>query len=197
MKRALLLAATVAGLAFAGAASAQAPSVTGTVTVTGNVPQRCFVVGGNSSTSFSGTIPLGDLTGGSGTTLSAALSGSTAASPAGSYSAQVSCTSSNVAVSLLATELDAGLGAPSGTYSSTIDYTAGLKLTLDSAGTGTFSYNTATNTSAVTGTTGAPLANTAGNVVVSAYALSTKGGPNLRASNAYVSTITVGIAPTT
>ncbi|HWE48080.1 MAG TPA: hypothetical protein VG407_18835 [Caulobacteraceae bacterium] len=198
MKRALLIASTVAALAFAGAASAQ--SVTGTVNVTGSVAAKCFVVGGGDPSSFSGTIALGELasdgTNGPEGTLRTNLP--TAAETVGyEATAQVNCTSSNVAVSLLATKLDAGLGVPAGSYTSTVNYTAGLNLLLDSTGTGAFTYNTLTASGATTGTTGAPLQNAANNVTVSVWNFGSQGGPLLRAATTYASTVTVNISPAT
>ena len=191
MKRVLLVATAIAGLAFAAPSLAQ--SVTGTVGVNGSVADRCTVNGSDSGSSFTGTISLGELTKTNGT-LRNDLQGNTAVSGA-TVKVTITCTGSNPTVSLSATELSAGLGTPPAGFSGTIDYTSELDLDKAAGGTGVFTYATPT-ASPTTGSLGGSLANSSNNVRVSAYSFTTVGGnTDTLQAGTYNGQINVSIGP--
>ena len=194
MKRTLLIATAVAGLAFSAPAFAQ--SVTGTVGLTGSVAARCTVITGGTGSTFGGTIALGELSQSNGT-LRSDLEGGTAVSGA-TLDFTVNCNGDNANVALSATEMDAGLGAPANSFSSTLDYTAELDMAVAGGPIKVFTYNTATTTETGGTTLGGALANQANNVIVSAYSFGTKGGNSdlLRASPNYTGQINITITPT-
>jgi hypothetical protein len=190
MKRALFIAVAAAGLVFAAPALADA---TGTVGVTGSVAAKCQVIGVDGN-NFTGTISLGELAQTDGT-LRTDLQGSTPVTGA-TKTFRVNCTSSDAQITLSADELDAGMGAPGGGRSSTLDYTAEFDGALSPSGTKQITYNT-TSASPTVDTLGGPLANAANNITISAYSFITVGGLGdiLRSSNNYVGAIHVTITP--
>lgn len=195
MKRTLLIATAIAGLALSAPAFAQ--SVNGTVGVTGTVAARCAVTSGGSGSTFGGTIALGELTQTSGI-LRTDLQGATPVNGA-TLDFTVNCNGNDADVTLTATSMDAGLGVPANGFSSTLDYTAELDMAVAGGPTKVFTYATASNTETGGTTLGGALAAQANNVVVSAYSFATKGGNTdmLRASNNYAGQINVTITPTT
>jgi hypothetical protein len=193
MNRTILIGAALLGLAVAPAALAQ--TVTGTVNVTGSVAARCVVIAGGSGSSFSGSIPLGELAGTDGT-LSSTLAGSTNASPGGSTQFRVNCNSAAPKVTLSSTRLALSptVTAPTG-YANVIDYTAALDANLANGSTQTVSYVTAAALPAATvQSLSDSLANSANNLTVKAYALNTASGALLMAGN-YASVISITIEP--
>jgi hypothetical protein len=195
MKKVLLVATAIAGLAFAAPSLAQ--SVTGTVAVNGTVADRCVVNGDGGGSTFTDTISLGELTKTNGT-LRGDLQNSSPVSGA-TFKVSVTCTGSNPAVSISATELAASgvTAAPSG-FSGALDYTAELDLDKAAGGTAPFTYTTSTaNPAPTTGNLGGPLSNTNNNVRVSVYSFSTVGGQSnvLQASNNWSGQVNVSIAP--
>lgn len=193
MNKTILIGAALLGLAVAPAVMAQ--TVTGTVNVTGSVAAKCVVITGGSGSSFSGSIPLGELAGTDGT-LATTLSGSTNASPAGSTQFRVNCNSVAPKVTISSTRLalTPTATAPTG-YANVIDYTAALDASLSSGSTQTVSYVTAAALPAATvQALSSSLANTANNLTVKAYALNTSSGALLMAGN-YASVISITIEP--
>jgi hypothetical protein len=193
MNKTILIGAALLGLAAAPAALAQ--TVTGTVNVTGSVAARCVVITGGSGSSFSGSIPLGELAGTDGT-LSSTLAGSTNASPGGSTQFRINCNSAAPKVTLSSTRLalDPTATAPAG-YANVIDYTAALDAALANGSTQTVSYVTAAALPAATvQSLSDSLANSANNLTVKAYALNTASGALLMAGN-YSSVISITIEP--
>jgi hypothetical protein len=193
MKKTILISAALAGLAIAPAALAQ--TVTGTVNVTGSVAAKCVVITGAGGSTFTGSIPLGELAGTDGT-LASTLSGSTNALPAGSTQFRVNCNSAAPKVTLSATRLALAptATAPIG-YANVIDYTAGLDAALASGGTQTVSYVTATALPAPTvQALSDSFANAANNLTIKAHSLNTAAAALLMAGN-YSSVISVTIEP--
>lgn len=200
MKR-LFAAASALVLLTAAPALAQVQNVTGTVTVTGSVGTKCVVVTGGTpgGTSFSDTIPLGALDDSTTGLLKAGLQNSTAGSPAGTSTFQISCNGSDATVTLSANQLATGSGTPPTGYARQINYSTDLVAALTPSGTKTFTYTTAlTPPTATSGTLGGRLANAAGNIVVKVYDLNSEGGnTNLLEAGSYTSTISITIAPIT
>ncbi|HEY3811685.1 MAG TPA: hypothetical protein VGL66_00545 [Caulobacteraceae bacterium] len=194
MKRVLLVATAIAGLAFAAPSLAQ--TVSGSVGITGSVADRCVVNSSGGGETFSDTIPLGELTKSNGT-LRGDLQGSSAISGA-TVKFSVTCTGSSPQVTLSATQLTAGLATPPSGFSDTIDYTAELDLDKAAGGTVPYTYNTATAAGPSTAPLGGQLSTANNNVRVSAYSFATVGGQSnvLSASPSYAATISVSIAPT-
>ncbi len=195
MKKIILLAMAASTVAIATPAAAQ---VSGTVEVTGTVVGRCSVVapGGNSTGTFTGAIPLGNLDEADGT-LAAGLEGTTSAAPAGvPVEARIVCNSANTNISVNAGKLSNTATADAG-YSNDIDYTAELEVNTASTGLQYAKYNTLTPVAADhTKTVGRIAAGSANNVKVRAYALASEGSPtNLLVAGNYASTITVTINP--
>lgn len=200
MKRLFALTAAAAlGLsAFAGSASAQA--VTGSVNVTGSVTASCYVgsVGSPTGSTFSGTIPLGELDDTTTGELKSGLSGSTSGTPAGSASFNVVCNGGNANVTLSATQLSTGSGtAPTG-YSRNINYSTDLVAALTPSGSKTLTYSTVGLPAATADTLGGRLANTANDITVKVYNLAAENGASsILEAGSYSSTISVSITPTT
>lgn len=193
MKTPLLIAAAAGALIAAPAAFAQtAPgTITGTVGITGSVAPRCIVIDG-SSTTFSDTIILGELTQTNGT-LRTDLQGAVPVSAAVKQF-QVVCNSSDATVTLDADQFSAGLGTPPAGYSGTINYTAELDALLSPSGSKVVTHTTP-NT-ATSDTLGGALLNTAGNLTVKAFNFTTVGGNSLLLqAGAYTGAIHVTIAP--
>jgi hypothetical protein len=148
------------------------------------------VTGGPAAGPFSGTIALGALDATDGT-LNTTLSGSVAASPAGSVSFRINCTKANAGVTLDADALVTAGAAATG-YTNTVNYTADLVANLAAGGPDTFTNNTV-NT-ATSGTISGALANAANNLTVKVYGLTTAPGALLVAGS-YAGNVAVTIAP--
>jgi hypothetical protein len=193
MKR-FALAAAALGVLAAGQAQAATGDVTGSVTVTGYVTSKCVVIP-NSGSTFSGTIPLGELADSDGT-LRADLAGTSAGSPAGAVNFRVNCNAAKPTVTVSADRLDNGTaGAPSG-YTDVIDYTAAVDADLAGGSTESTAYTTAASLPAPTvQQLSDRLANASDNVTVKVYDLATPSGALLTAGS-YDSTVTVVISPT-
>lgn len=190
----IALTAAVLGVLAAGQAHAAAGDTTGSVTVTGYVTAKCVVIPGGGS-SFSGTIPLGELSGDDGA-LKSDLSGSTAGSPAGAQDFRVNCNASKPTVTVSADRLDNDVsGAPSG-YVDVIDYTAAVDANLAGGSTESTAYTTAAALpSATQQQLSDRLANTSDNITVKVYDFETPSGALLTAGS-YDSTVSVTISPT-
>lgn len=196
----LLLTASVLAAAFATGAGA-AGSLTGQITLTGQVTPSCQVgAGGNASSSFSQTIALGELDQADGT-LRPDLEASTVASPSAVFQTEVTCNTLTPKVSVTATELIDPALTVKPNYSNAVNYTASAIVT-EIGGSDTFS---ATTNGAVPGQTGPtqvsnPIANQPNNLTIEAYQFSTVGGTGdvlLSSGGAasYVGVITVDITP--
>jgi hypothetical protein len=182
----------VVALLLAGAPSlAAAQSTTGTINLTGSVAPKCAVANVQDSSTFSGSIGLGELSGQNGQ-LSSTLTGSTVTGASQSF--QVMCNSATPTVKLSASPLtgDAAGAAPSG-YSKVINYTATVDVVQSS---GSFPQLTqVSNNAQASRALTAPLANAANNVTVGANSFNTTSGAILMSGN-YAGTITVEITPT-
>jgi hypothetical protein len=157
----ILLATAVTMGLCAPAMAAPAGSVTGEVDVIGHVNGLCSViVGQGTSTSFQGSIDLGNLAGADGKLLSG-LNGS-----AGPFT--VVCNSGAPHISLAASSLVGSLAPADASYTNVVNYRASLGLGEVSNNSETFyanSQNTATPT-ATTATLAHALSGNTGNITV-------------------------------
>jgi hypothetical protein len=185
----LVIAALAASAAFI-ATPAAAQTVTGTITMTGSVAAKCFVMPGSGST-FSDSVNLGELAQADGTLRSSASLATDF--DAGVDDFQVLCTTANPEVTVTANPLASATLAPSG-YDNSIDYVARAQFSLVSGGPTTVSDPT---TAGSTGPTplGGRLNGTGTNVHITADTFSATGV--LVAATDYSGTIVVLIAPGT
>ena len=185
MKKIVLtaLAATTALIATPAAAQ---QSVTGTVTLTGSVAPKCFVLPG-AGTTFSDSVNFGELAAADGTL----RTGLDTDFDAAVEDVQVLCTSANPEVTVTATPLANVAAAPSG-YDNSIDYTAHAQFTL--VGGGTTTVSDSSTAPAGTGPTplGGRLTGTGLNVHITANTFAATG---ILVSGSYAGSITVLIAP--
>lgn len=199
MKKLLLLAAATAALAGA-ATTASAADVTGTVTITGQVEARCTVITGGSGSTFSSTLPLGELADTDGT-LATALKNASYVSPAGAVqNFRVTCTGANNAISVQANPIVSSVNAPTGftnkvDYSSTVDFAVvgGAAVSPEQ-----LTANTKVSGGLASGLLGANvrLANQANNIQVRIFALNTTNATDvLVAGSDYTGTVVVTIGP--
>lgn len=182
-KFAMLIVAGAA--AFASPAAAQ--TVSGSITLTGTVGAKCFVLPGSGS-SFSDAVDFLALDKADGT-LRTGL-----ATDFGTKSFTVKCNSANPLLTIQASSLATAATAPTG-YDNSIDYTA--KLDVDTtAGVGA---GTVSDSSAVAGSTsasaGAPLANAANNVRVTTSGYATNTATDILVAGTYNGLILITIAP--
>lgn len=171
VRSALLAAAAMLVLSVSANA---ATDVSGTVSVTGAVTSKCSANGNNSGSTFSGTIPLGELEDPSTGRISPTLTGANISGASQSFT--IVCNTLQPSVTLSATPLGDGVAAPT-TYTSTVDYTAALALA-ETSGSETFTYGTHGLPAATTGTLAHPISSTPNNVTVSVNSLETDGGAN-------------------
>lgn len=168
MKLIHLLSASAALVALSATAFAAPGDVTGEVDVTGNVTGACaVVVGEGSSSSFSGTINLGELAGANGKLVQRT-------GLAGPFS--VICNSGAPHVSVSATSLMGAAAPPDATYTNVVGYTAHLTLVET---TGSETFNAVSAPSSPTATTAAlahALSGAANNVTVAVDTLTSNGG---------------------
>jgi len=165
---------------------------TGTVDVTGRVGGRCAVqVGAASSSTFTGTIALGELAGGNGQ-LSPALAGATI--PSAQIAFTIICTSPLPTFKLSATRLATAATAPAG-YANAVDYTVAVAVSQVSGTPPALNYATSSTPPAQISAilTGRP-SNIADNVVVRVHSLNAAAGALLVAGD-YTGTISLTITP--
>jgi hypothetical protein len=199
MKKLLLLAsATVALGAFAAPASAA--DVTGTVSITGLVAAKCTVITGGSGSTFSSTIPLGELSNPDGT-LSTAYKTSTFVAPASAVqNFRVTCTGANNAISVTANPIVSAVNAPTG-FTNKVDYTGAVEFAVVGGAAVTpenYTADTTVSGGVVTGVLGANvrLANTANNIQVRIYGLKTANATDvLVAGNDYLGSVVITVGP--
>ena len=182
MKKLALIAMTAAA---AIASPAMAQSTTGTITLTGTVASKCFVVPGNGNT-FSGSADFQALDQADGT-LRTGL-----ATDFGTKSFTVKCNSGTAGLSVTATPLANTASAASG-YDNSIDYSA--TLTVDTTSGSTVVTDLTSAAGATTGTTSAPLANATGNVRITTTGYATNNSTDLLVAGTYNGLITVVISP--
>ena len=182
MKKIALLALTAAA-AFATPASAQ--TVTGTITLTGVVTPKCFVLPDSAST-FTASHDFSNLDAANGT-LRSGLETEFA-----TKTFTVKCTSGNPGLSVTATPLATVAPAPSG-YDNSIDYSA--TLTVDTTAAPASVTDASGTAGATTGSAGAPLANSIGNVRVTTAGYQTNNPTDLLVAGTYNGLITVVISP--
>jgi len=199
MKQRLLMASALAVLA-GGAAPAAAADVTGTVTITGLVAAKCTVITGGSGSTFSSTLPLGELSDVDGT-LSATLKNSTFVSPAGPVqNFRVSCTGANNAISVTANPIESAVNAPTG-FTNKVDYVSSVDFAVvggSAVSPERLTADTKVSGGVASGLLGANvrLANQADNIQVRVYGLNTGNATDvLVAGNDYAGTVVVTIGP--
>ncbi|MFT7359055.1 MAG: hypothetical protein ACI9V0_002921 [Parasphingorhabdus sp.] len=177
------------------ATPATAQNVSGSVAVHGTVAPRCGSTFAG-STSFSGTINLGELSQSNGT-ISPTLAGSTTNSPAGVADFLVGCSTNSFNVTISATRFinPAFPSTPPG--SSIIDYTAEAKIALSEGGFALVNYTTAAVLPAATVQTINDFVSTApGNFQVRVFAFHPDNGDAaVLLSGAYDAVITILVAP--
>jgi hypothetical protein len=182
MKKIALL-AMAAAATFATPAAAQ--TVTGTITLTGVVGPKCFVVPGNGGT-FTGSHDFLALDAADGTLRSGL------ASEFATKTFTVKCTSANPGLSITADPLATG-GAAAAGYDNSIQYDA--TLTVDTTAGSTAVTDASGTAGATTGSAGAPLANAAGNVRITTANYATNTATDLLVAGTYNGLITVVISP--
>lgn len=182
MKKIALLAMTAAA---AIATPAMAQTVTGTITLTGVVGPKCFVIPGSGGT-FTGSHDFSNLDAADGT-LRPGL-----ATEFATKTFTVKCTSANPGLSIEAAPLATG-GAAAGGYDNSIDYNA--TLTVDTTGVAAVVTDASGTAGATTGSAGAPLANAAGNVRITTTGYATNTATDLLVAGTYNGLITVIISP--
>ena len=176
--------ATLVLLASAAIASPAFAQATGTITLTGTVGDKCTVVG----TAIGGNVDFLALDTGAGT-LRSGLD-----TDFGTKTFTVKCTSANPTISVTALPLATGAAAGTG-YDNSIDYSA--TVTVDKATTGTTAVtDSSTVAAATTGQVGARLANSTGNVRVTAGSFATNANTDLLVSGTYNGSIAITISPT-
>lgn len=199
MQRLFAVAAASGLLLAASAVPAAAQSTTGTIVINGSVSARCGTTPGNGST-FGETVGLGELANANGQ-LEAALSGTSAASPAFSRSYSLTCTGSNFGVSIEAQTLanTSVATAPAG-YTRAAEFTGRVSLDLVSPSSGASTLNL-DDTSSVAGATSVSagpsnfLANSTANLRASAYGFVTPTGA-IMVAGPYQGRIIITVSPT-
>jgi hypothetical protein len=195
MKFGYLTASAVLALAALTANQASAQTVTGTVNVHGSVAARCGTDAAGSTTA-SGAINLGELTGTNGALLPA-LVGSTRNSPAGVVDLNVGCSSTRFNVTMSASRLTNPAAVVVAPMSANVDYTAEAKITMAGGGFTYATYTTAATLPAATvtlvnGSTSA----TIGNFEVRVYGLHAENGDSTAMlAGSYDSVISFQVAP--
>lgn len=173
---ALLASAAIATPAFAQA--------TGTITLTGTVGEKCFVIG----TAIGGNVDFLALDQANGT-LRTGLD-----TDFGTKAFTVKCTSTNPTVSVTASPLATGAAAGTG-YDNSIDFNA--TVTVDRAAGGTTAVtDSSTVAAATTGQVGDRLANATGNVRVTTSSYATNAATDLLVAGTYNGSIAITITPT-
>ena len=195
----LLLACAASSVALAlTAAPVAAQSTSGTIVINGTVTAKCATTPGGGS-SFGDTVGLSELADANGA-LVAALSGSSAAAPAFSRSFSLTCTGSNFGVSVEAETLantDVAT-APTG-YTRAADFIGRVSLDLvsPSAGSSTLDLDDDSAVAGASTDSSGPanfLANSTGNVRVSAYGFSTPAGA-IMVAGPYEGRIIITVSP--
>jgi hypothetical protein len=182
----IVLAALAATTALIATPAAAQQSVTGTVTLTGSVAPKCFVLPG-AGTTFSDSVAFGELAANDGTL----RTGLEADFDTQVEDVQVLCTSANPEVTVTATPLASATPAAVG-YDNSIDYTAHAQFTLVGGGTTTVSDPTDPGTGTGPTPLGGRLTGTGLNVHLTATAFAATG---ILVSGSYAGSITVLIAP--
>lgn len=132
MKKIVLIAMTAAAAITTPAMAATTTTdVTGTITITGSVAPKCFVLNGETeSASFTADVEMGELADTDGTLLpSATLAAKFASVGGGALDVRVLCTSATPNVSVKATPL-VGNALPTDGYTNTVNYQADVTFSL-------------------------------------------------------------------
>lgn len=182
----------IAFLAIAASAAIAAPamaqSVTGTITLNGNVATKCSVTPGNGST-FAQTVDFLELSQANGT-LRTGLT-----TDFGTRSATVVCNTGTPKIAVDANPLATGGAAPAG-YDNSIDYTASVAVTTTAANLGPFTNATTAVPSPATAIGGGSLANSANNINITTTGYATNNATDILVAGAYTGNIIIVISPT-
>ena len=193
MKLWLLPAAFVAA-PFALAQSAFAQNTTGTVNLTGSVAPRCGVAASGNGSIFGQTVALGELAASDGT-LRAGIESQFANAVA---AVSVACNTVAPTISVSATALSAqtSTGTPPAGYANSIAYTATVSLGTTGAVPVVLSAESGTSASHALSSGEGRIANSAGNLVLTATAFRTATPAQiLVADSSYRGSIAITIAP--
>ena len=193
MKLWLLPAAFVAA-PFALAQSAFAQNTTGTVNLTGSVAPRCGVAASGNGSIFGQTVALGELAASDGT-LRAGIESQFANAVA---AVSVACNTVAPTISVSATALSAqtSTGTPPAGYANSIAYTATVSLGTTGAVPVVLSAESGTSASHALSSGEGRIANSAGNLVLTATAFRTATPTQiLVADSSYRGSIAITIAP--
>ena len=184
----------IAFLAIAASAAiaspAMAQNVTGTITLNGNVAAKCSVTSGTPGATFAQTVNFGELAQSNGT-LRTGLATDFSLTP---VQATVVCNTGTPKISVDANPLATGATITTG-YANTINYTATVAVATSPSGTVSTSNATTSAPGALTAI-GAPLANTANNVVVTTSGYNTPGATDILVAGVYTGNIIIVISPT-
>ena len=172
------------------ATPAMAQSVTGTITLNGNVASKCSVTSSPAGATFAQTVNFGELAQANGTLRTGLDTDFTAAA----VQATVVCNTGTPKVSVDANPMTTGAGTLSG-YANTINYTANVAVSTVTPGTVNFSNATTAAPQAATAV-GAALANSANNVKVTTSGYTTPGATDILSAGAYTGNIIIVISPT-
>jgi len=184
----LLLAALAASAAFASPAVAQ--TVTGTVTITGSVANKCLVLPGSGST-FGTTVDLGELAQADGTMRTNLAASFNAAA---GLTARVVCTTANPTIAIDSTALATVAPAAAG-YDNSIDFQADVAVTTINSTT-TYSNDSAAVPLGATALDGRLANNGSSNIAITASNFRTGALTDLLvASPTYTGQILITIAP--
>jgi len=190
MNKPILIAGAVLASLAAGAQAYAAPAnAVGTVNVTGSVQAQC------SSTSFSDTIALGELSNASTGALDTSLPNNTGLTK----DFKVVCSSVTPTVVVSATRLQNGTAGASAGYTDVVDYTATATADLSAGGSTPVAYTTAASPPAPTSQALSDrLANpaTAANLHVTLSNAHTVDPTAILTAGSYSGTITVTVQPT-
>ncbi|HET9428162.1 MAG TPA: hypothetical protein VFO69_07370 [Allosphingosinicella sp.] len=194
MKKFVFAALAASTALIAVPASAQ-QSVSGDITITGSVGEKCLVVTGGapSGTSFSGTIALGELSDATGKLRSDVEA--TFDTAAAALAIQVVCTTSNPQVSVDANAITAATATAVTGYDNSIDYQANVTFSLAPSGSKLVSNDSA-SAAATTDALGGRLASGATNITIDGANFRTGSATDLLVADpTYTGHILITVAP--
>lgn len=179
--------AIAASAAIASPATAQ--NVTGTINLTGKVDAKCSVTSSPAGSTFTDTVPFGELSQANGTLRSGL------ATDFGTRSATVVCNTGTPTISVDSTALATTATAAAG-YSNTINFNANVVVATTAANSGPFQNDSTAAPLAATAIGGGSLANSSGNIQITTNNYRTTNLTDiLVASPTYTGSIKIVIAP--
>ena len=192
--RVILAALVAAPVALAQPVSAQ--NTTGTVNLTGSVAPRCGVAGSGSGSIFGQTVALGELAAADGTLRTGIES--QFANAVAAISVVCNTVAPTISVSATALSAQTSTNAPPTGYANSIAYTATVSLGTTGSVPALLSAVSGTSTSRALSSGEGRVANSAGNLVLTATAFHTASPTQiLVADSSYKGSIAITIAPGT